>query len=188
MFKKTADAPKPVSKREQEMVQERVSCALLAPFLSSGCHARLLILALQEEMRKKQAERDSVPQEVRDAKWAAFAADIEATEAAAAEGNAPLLVFLHVKHSSATDAPAGNARKMTFSGKSLKKLQLLSKAAGADGGDKAGLAYLKSGLGAVGAEEEEGLDGDLEEDEWDTLEEVPVLPAHTHCCICDQSV
>jgi len=135
MFKKTSDAPKPVSKREQEMVQER------------------------EEMKKKQAERDSIPKEVRDAKWAAFAADIEATEAAAAE-----------------DAPAGNARKMTFSGKSLKKLQLLSKAAGADGGDKAGLAYLKSGLGAVGAEEEEGLDGDLEEDEWDTLEEEGILP------------
>lgn len=137
MFKKQSNQPRPVSKREQAMNEER------------------------EEMRRKQKEREAIPQHIRDAKWAAFAQDIEANEAAPAEG-----------------APAGNARKMTFSGKSLRKLQLLSAANKADGGDSSALpGYLKSGMGQDALNDEEAMlaEGDLEDDEWDTLEQEGTL-------------
>ena len=43
--------------------------------------------AEREEMRQKQKERESIPQAIRDAKWAAFAEEIEADEPAPAEGD-----------------------------------------------------------------------------------------------------
>merc|ERR1719506_21825 len=136
MFRRQADKPKAMSKREAAMAAER------------------------EEMRQKQKERESIPQAIRDAKWAAFAEEIEADEPAPAE------------------AAAGNQRKMTFSGKSLRKLQLLSKAVGSEGGSSALPSYLKGGMGAAVQDDEEAMlgEGDLEDDEWDTLEQDGILP------------
>ena len=119
-----------------------------------------------EEERREAAERLKARQELerlnpgqREAKWAAFTADIEADKKEEDDG-----------------APA---RKMTFSGKSLKRLQLVAKAVDAEEGDGGNLpAYMRAGMSKEGADDElAGLD-ELEDDPWDELEEAdpPVLP------------
>merc|ERR1711939_1271967 len=124
--------------------------------------------AAMEDEKREAAERLKAKKELeklnpgmKEAKWAAFTADIEADEKDTTEG-----------------APA---RKMTFSGKSLKRLQLVAKAVDAEEGEQSNLpAYMRAGMKKDGEMDEElaGLgDGDLEEDPWDELEneDPPVL-------------
>jgi len=113
----------------------------------------------KERLRKKK-EKDTENPELANAKWAAFTADIAADDAQE-EAGAP-------------------TRKMTFSGKSLKRLQLVAKAVDAEEGGNSNLpAYMRAGMKKGGSRDDE-LDnlgnGDLEEDPWDELENEDVLP------------
>jgi len=125
--------------------------------------------AMEEEKREAKerlkAKRDleKANPGMADAKWAAFTSDIQADAKEEAGDGAP-------------------TRKMTFSGKSLKRLQLVAKAVDAEEGGQNNLpAYMRAGMKKGGAMDDE-LDnlgnGDLEEDPWDELEneDPPVLP------------
>jgi len=126
--------------------------------------------AAMEDEKKEAAERLKAKRDLeklnpgmKEAKWAAFTAEIQADEKADAEAGAP-------------------TRKMTFSGKSLKRLQLVAKAVDAEEGDGSNLpAYMRAGMRKEGGEMDDELEalgnGDLEEDPWDVLEneDPPVL-------------
>jgi hypothetical protein len=115
----------------------------------------------KDRLKKRQDDEKANPG-LKDAKWAAFTSDIQADD----------------KQESAEGAPA---RKMTFSGKSLKRLQLVAKAVDAEEGGNANLpAYMRAGMKKGGARDDEldDLGNDLEDDPWDELEneDPPVLP------------
>jgi len=103
---------------------------------------------------KTKKEKEDKDPAAKDAKWAAFTAEIEAD--------------------TKEEDAAAPARKMTFSGKSLKRLQLVAKAVeGEEGGTSNLPAYMRAGMTKKGGamdEEMEALGEEIEEDPWDELE------------------